>query len=250
MSELTRSNKITAYWEGEGVAAGIYYKTHDKLLTVRSNDDAVIAAGFKMPEGTDEAPVTASQKLEAFKTFLGINSAVFGIGYDPVDRRADDFKFPGKYDQATFTEFSVKMIKMAIESVLESVQKNVIDKMASQGHIPTDSVIQYGVGEPEITIEETYANGNLKYAKAVYPVAFAVGGKQVDISGTVDLVSGQLKKPRELGEVVLTMTGIKNLLIENSILPKIEKEVKEDTATADNTADATEEAVVDKKSKK
>ena len=44
MSELTRSNRITAYWQGEGIAVGVFYKTHTKIKEVHSNDADVLAA--------------------------------------------------------------------------------------------------------------------------------------------------------------------------------------------------------------
>lgn len=236
MSELKRANKITAYWEGDGVAVGVFYKTHDKITTVKSTDDVVIGNGFEMPAGTEEAPVTAAQKLEAFKTFLATNASAFGVQYDPVDRRADAFKFPGSYNEETFAEYSKKMLQMSIESVLESVQNNVIAKMIKNGHIAEGSVVQYGIGDVEVNVSETYANGKLKYATAEYPVAIAVNGAQTNMTASVELVSGQLKKPRNLGDVVMTMTGIKNHLVEQGILPKIEPKSK--AKAADTDADA------------
>jgi hypothetical protein len=226
MDELKRANKITAYWEGDGVAVGVFYKTHDKIVTVKSTDDAVIGAGFVMPAGTEEAPTTAAQKLEAFKTFLATNASAFGIQYDPVDRRADAFKFPGSYDEESYGEYSKKMLTMAIENVLESVQNNVIAKMVKNELLPEGSAVQYGVGEANISISEAYANGKLKYATAEYPVAIAVNGVQANLSATVELVSGQLKKPRNMGDVVMTMTGIKNFLVEQGVLPKVEPKAK------------------------
>lgn len=244
MENLKRANKITAYWEGDGVAVGVFYKTHDKIATVKSTDDAVIGAGFEMPAGTEEAPVTAVQKLEAFKTFLATNATVFGVQYDPVDRRADAFKFPSSYDNETFAEFSKKMLAMAIENVLESVQNNIIAKMVKNGLLAEGSVVQYGIGEANINITEAYANGKLKYATAEYPVAIAVNGVQTDMIASVELVSGQLKKPRSLGETVMTMTGIKNLLTEKGILPKVEPKAKakaEDVEEAEATEAPVEE---------
>lgn len=225
-TELKRSNKITAYWEGDGVAVGVFYKTHEKIATVKSTDDAVIGAGFEMPAGTEEAPVTAAQKLEAFKTFLATNASAFGIQYDPVDRRADAFKFPGSYDEESFKEYSKKMLQMAIEGALESVQNNVVAKMVKNEILPAESTVQYGIGDANINISESYANGKLKYATAEYPVAIAVNGTQANLSTTVELVSGQLKKPRNMGEVVMTMTGIKNFLVEQGVLPKVEPKAK------------------------
>lgn len=226
MNELKRANKITAYWEGDGVAVGVFYKTHSKIATVKSTDDVVIGAGFEMPAGTEEMPVTAAQRLEAFKTFLATNATAFGIQYDPVDRRADEFKFPGSYDAETFAEYSKKMLQMSIEGVLESVQNNVIAKMVKNGNIAEGSMIGYGIGEATINISEAYTNGKLKYANAVYPVAIAMNGVQANLEATVDLVSGQLKKPRNMGDVVMTMTGIKNFLVEQGVLPKVEPKSK------------------------
>ena len=236
-AELKRSNKITAYWEGDGVAVGVYYKTHDKIATVKSTDDAVIGAGFVMPAGTEEAPTTAAQKLEAFKTFLATNATAFGVQYDPVDRRADAFKFPGSYDAESFAEYSKKMLAMTIEGVLESVQTNVIAKMVKNGLLAEDAQVAYGIGEPTINVSESYSNGKLKYATAEYPVAIAVNGAQANLTATVELVSGQLKKPRNMGDVVITMTGIKNFLVEQGVLPKVEPKAKksaEDTTEAES----------------
>lgn len=240
MNELKRSNKITAYWEGDGVAVGVFYKTHEKIATVKSTDDAVIGAGFVMPAGTEENPVTAAQKLEAFKTFLATNATAFGVQYDPVDRRADAFKFPGSYDAESFAEYSKKMLQMAVEGVLESVQANVIAKMIKNELLAEGTVVQYGIGDANVNIAESYSNGKLKYATAEYPVAIAVNGVQANLVATVDLVSGQLKKPRNMGDVVLTMTGIKNFLVEQGVLPKVEPKAKK--ADADETAEAVESA--------
>jgi hypothetical protein len=237
MEELKRSNKITAYWEGDGVAVGVFYKTHDKIATVKSTDDAVIGAGFVMPAGTEEAPVTAAQKLEAFKTFLATNATAFGVQYDPVDRRADAFKFPGSYDEATFGEYSKKMLQMAIEGALESVQNNVIAKMIKNELLPADAVAQYGIGDANISISEAYSNGKLKYATAEYPVAIAVNGAQANLTATVELVSGQLKKPRNMGDVVMTMTGIKNFLVEQGVLPKVEPKAKKSEEVAEDSVE-------------
>lgn len=230
-NELKRANKITAYWEGDGVAVGVFYKTHDKIATIKSTDDVVIGAGFEMPAGTEENPVSAAQKLEAFKTFLATNATAFGVQYDPVDRRADAFKFPGSYDAESFAEYSKKMLTMAIEGTLESVQTNVIAKMVKNEILAEGSMVQYGVGEPSINITESYANGKLKYATAEYPVAIAVNGLQANLSATVELVSGQLKKPRTMGDVVMTMTGVKNFLVEQGVLPKVEPKAKKSEAT-------------------
>lgn len=237
MSEMIRANKVTAYWEGDGVAAGVFYKTHSKIATVRSNDEVVIAAGFVMPEGTDEAPITAAQKLEAFKNFICANAAVFGITYDPVDRRDDTYKFPSHYDEGNIMEYAQKMLCVAIEKVLGSVQTNVVDRMVKAGHLPEGSAVQYGIGDGIVDVTEKYNSGYIKYATVTYPVAIAVGENQTTTQVVVELVSGQIKKPRTIGDTVMTMSGVKELLIGAGVLPKIEKKSKSEDAEAEAEAE-------------
>lgn len=239
MSEVTlvRSNKVTAYWEGDGVAIGQFYRTHDKVLTVKSSDADVANAGFVFPEGTEEAPVTAQQKLEAFKTFLMTNAAVFGIQYDPVDRRADEFKFPNRYDNENIIEYSGKILGSAMDSAVEKVNNNVVANMIKSGHLAEGTEVKFGIGDATVLVTEEYKNGGIKYADVVYPVAFAVDGVQVVTEATVQLVSGQLKKPRELKDTALTMTAIKAYLVDNGLLPKIEK-AKKDSEAEDTAEDA------------
>lgn len=240
MSEdLMRANKVTVYWGEGGVAIGTFYKTHDKVAVIKSTDEEVVNAGFIMPEGTDEAPVTAQQKLEAYKTFLMTNAATFGIMYDPVDRRADEFKYPNKYDEESFKQYSRDILAKTIQATLEKVQNNVIASLVKQGALAEGTTVDFGISDDaEIEIAEAYSNGSLKYATAKYDVVIGIGATSAQTSGVVSLVSGQLKKPRELADAVLTMTGIKTFLIDNSVLPKIEKKSKtEDTDDADETTE-------------
>lgn len=234
--ELVRSNKVTAYWEGDGVAVGVFYRTHDKIATIKSDSVEVGKAGFKFPEGTDEEPVTAQQKLEAYKTFLMTNASTFGIMYDPVDRRQDEYKFPSRYDNDSFAEYSKKMTEKVISDCLDKVNSNVIVSMVKNGHVADGTVAQYGIDDnPEIEVSESYKNGGIKYGTAKYGVVFDVNGQQLADSITVEIVSGQLKKPRELEKGSITMTSLKNIFIEAGLLPKIEKPKKEDSEKTDNT---------------
>lgn len=244
-TNLTRANKVTAYWEGEGVAVGVFYKTHSKLMVLRSTDEQVVTAGFVMPEGTEEAPVNAAEKLAAFKNFITANASVFGITYDPVDRRDDTYKFPSRYDEVNILEFSKKMLTIAIEKTLGSVQSNVVDRMVKAGNLPEGSMVQYGVGDGKVIVTEKYGNGYIKYATVQYPVAIAVGDKQMETSMTVDLVSGQIKKPRNIGDTTLTMSSVKDMMVEAGVLPKIEKKPKEDEAPNDGEAETETEGSTD-----
>lgn len=225
VATLSRANKVTAYWGGEGVAIGSFSRTHNKVATVKSTDEAVVAAGFAFAETQ-----TAQEKLEAFKTFLSINASVFGVIYDPVDRRADEFKYPSKYDVATMLQYSKSMLEMAVGETLDKVQNNVISSLIKSGNLAEGTTIQFGIGAGVEEVTEIYNSGTIKYASVKYPVVITVGDKSAEAIGKIDLVSGQLKKPRELGEVALTMTGIKTFLTDAGVLPVVVKAVKEEKA--------------------
>jgi len=234
MSELTRSNRITAYWQGEGIAVGVFYKTHTKIKEVHSNDADVMAAGFVFPQGTEENPVTAQDKLAAFKTFLQVNASAFGMEYDPVDRRADEYKFPNKYNEENLPEYSKQMAEKAIGDCLDKIQKNVIDgSLVKAGLVEDGTEIGFAMGDGQIEVKESYANGNIKYANVSYPIIISVGDQNHETSINVDVVSGQLKKPRELADgTPLTQTGVKAVLTDSGILPKLEKPAKAESDEA------------------
>ena len=63
-------------------------------------------------------------------------------------------------------------------------------------------------------------------------MAIAVNGTQYDTTVVVDLVSGQIKKPRTIGDTVMTMSGMKEMLVTNGVLPKVEKKAKDTEAEA------------------
>lgn len=231
---MTRANKLTVVWSGEGaeVAVARFYKTHTKLVEVKSDNPVVTKAGFKMPESTDQNPVTPQQKLETFKTFMAMNAGIVGIHYDAVDRRADEYKLPSKMDEEQFKEHSVRYAQMAIQKIVDKVRDNVIGKMITAGNIPADTTIDFGIDEEgTIEISESFPNGGLKYATATYMVVIQVenkenGTKDIKDNIKVELASGQLRKPRSMVNTSLTQTAIKNALTEAGCLPTIEKKSK------------------------
>lgn len=239
MADLKRANRVTAYWGGEGVAIANFYKTHDKVGILRSDSEEVKNAGFKMPESTEDVQVTAQDKLAAYKNFVMANAAMFGIQYDPVDRRNGDFKFPNTYNEETFRKFSRDIAINTINAVIAKVQTNVIDKLIASGAKPEGTTVDFGISdEPtKVDITETYKNGNLKYAQATFDIVFqtakmdgenAIEPIQEQSTIIIDLVSGQLKKPREFGDGTLTTAGIKTFMIEKGLIPKPEEKKKED----------------------
>lgn len=242
MEQLIRSNKVTTRFEGEGVAVGTFYKTHDKLGEVKSTDAKIIELGFKMPEsvtaseGVEPIEVTPKQKLDAFRDFLQVNATVFGYVYDPIDRRSEGNKYPSTYTEVVFLDTASKILTERITELVISVQKT-IDNYAKQGSMPEGSQLACGLGIGNVTVQEKYGNGNLKYADVIFPVTFAIGDKNISLNVPVKLVSGQIKKPRELSDkYVMTITGLKTALVDGGVLPTPPQKEEEEGKAKENPA--------------
>lgn len=240
MENMVRANKVTAFWDGNGVANAIFYRTHNKVATVKSDE-----CGFQFPESTEEHEVTAREKLAAFKAFVQENAAQFGVVYDPVDRRPDDQKIP-VLTAENVVEYAKKVLESTMEKILGQLQSGYIAKAISRGLLPESAAVAYGVGDGTANINESYAKGGIKYATVTFPVAFAVNGAQKDTTCDVEVVSGQLKKPRMLADgVVMTQTGIMKMLVECSVLPKVEPKPrpKKSEDAEDACADPDQESI-------
>jgi ribosomal protein S8E len=223
VSELVRANKITAHFEANGVIVGTFYRTHEKLRSVRTTD----VPDFKIPEGDD---VTSNAKLEAFKQFLNDNAARWCITVDTEDRRA--VKYPNRYDTATLESTADTVLQEKLVEIVKSTQ-SYIDKLVEGGLLPKGAVIAVKSAKPRATeITESYANGKLKYAVVKYSLEFAVGTNAKVLDVNVELVSGQLKKPTKIGTGAFTVMGLRSLLIEGGVLPKVVKEEKKDATEA------------------
>lgn len=245
MSELLRANKITASFIGEGVMQGTFYKTHDKLVQVTSADDAVVNAGFKLVEVEGEE-LTSSDKLAQFKDWLQANASLFGVFYDAVDRRSADNKFPSTYNEENLPATAQIVLINQVTVIAEKAQRT-LDAMIKNGQLAEGTTMTINIEEGEMNVQETYGNGNLKYADVKFPVEFAVEGHgSVIVIVPVKLVSGQVSKPRELvhedATLSLTVTTIKTILgLGVKKAKNAEEEVaaaEEGTVEAEATADA------------
>lgn len=234
MENMKRANKVTVAFVGEGVARATFYKTHEKLVEVLSTDPAVITGGFQFPESipatetTEAIEVSSADKLKSFKEFVIANATMFNVYYDAVDRRDETNKFPSKYTEALLIEYGNTMVINKLNDILPSIQK-FAEKSAESGAmtLAEGTVIEAEVGIGQISVDETYPDGHLKYASATYPVTLTIGEVSAVTDVKVSLVSGQLKKPTEFGTGVFTITGVKTRLLEAGVLVEPIKKVKE-----------------------
>lgn len=215
MSDLLRANKITTSFVGEGVMQGTFYKTHDKLVQVTSADEAVVNAGFALVVAEGEE-LSSSDKLAQFKDWLQANATLFGVFYDTVDRRSADNKFPSTYNEENLVPTAQVVLIGQAEVIVEKAQRT-LDAMIKNKQLAEGTSMSVNIGDGEMNIQETYANGNLKYADVKFPVEFSVEGHgSVEVTVPVKLVSGQVSKPRELQHneetLSFTITTIKTIL--------------------------------------
>ena len=221
-----------------------FYKTHTKLGVITSEDEKVKELGYTPLVAGEGEEITTSQRLAHFKEFVQSNAVQFGYTYDPVDRRTEDNKFPSKYDADSFVKTAISVVTDKLTEIIEKLQKP-INTLIKAGLLAEDTTakaeITTTVDDAIVDITENYKSGSIKYAttdiKAVVTLG-NLGGIEINIP--MSLVSGQLKKPRLInGDKAFTMTSIKNLLVENGIMPVAEKKV-ENTEEAADGADGAE----------
>jgi hypothetical protein len=239
--ELLRANKITAVFSGEGVITASFYRTHTKLGVIKSDDAKIAELGYVAPVAGEGEEITPTQKLIHFKEFIQLNAVQFGYTFDPVDRRSEGNKFPSKYDAKIFAETGIAVVTGRVAEITVSLQKSVDSLVKSKalagGSVITSEVISTA-DDLVVNPTEAYKDGSLKYADAEVAVRFTLNGLQFDTVVPINLVSGQLKKSREIGadKQPLTVTSVKKILVEANLLPVVEK-VKEEETVAEVTAE-------------
>lgn len=239
--ELVRANKITTSFVGGGVMQASFYKTHTKLGVITSEDEKVKELGYTPLVAGEGEEITTSQRLAHFKEFVQGNAVQFGYTYDPVDRRTEDNKFPSKYDANSFVTTAISVVSDKLADIVEKLQKPI------NSLIKAKALVEGTVAKAEVTtvvddaivdVTENYKDGSIKYATADIKATVMLGDLGgIEINVPMSLVSGQLKKPRLINEdKAFTMTSIKNLLIDNGIMPVVEKK----SETAENGAENAE----------
>lgn len=223
----------------------------NKLGQVRSDDAKIAELGYVAPVAGEGEEITPTQKLTHFKEFIQANAVQFGYTFDPVDRRSEGNKFPSKYDAETFAETGIAVVTARIAEIGASLQKSV-DSLIKAKALGEGSVIEAEVmstvEDLVVNATETYKDGSLKYADAQVAVSFVLNGLQYDTVVPINLVSGQLKKSREIGEdkQPLTATSVKKILTTANLLPVVEKKEKEKEGVATDVAEpVTEETPVE-----
>lgn len=212
---IERANKVTVNITEQGFEAK-FFKTHKHVATIQSTDTA-----FPM-----NPQINKSAQRELFRLWVCENASEYGVNWRPEDMRADVNKMPNKYDtDELLMTTSVNLIK---GDILEWAEKKtdliqVID-------IQADHIIPVTDHKGKL-VSSKYGNGNWAYAQVqiIVTVRRAQDGEEYYVVLATSLVSGQLKKPSNIGDGGYNMTGLLTELAKD--IPELTAKKEEIPAT-------------------
>jgi hypothetical protein len=193
---LARANRVAVLPTENGFKAS-FFKTHKHVGDVYSD----------LTGWTANPDENKSAQRESFRQYVTRVSEVYGIKYDPEDRRSDENKVPAKYtSDELLSETAMKLVASDIDEWASKIPEITYHRVEAEYIHP---ITMTPAGK---SVEAKYGNGNWAWAKVDIVVALTVGGQEIYATMQCDLVSGQLRKPRMIGDNAYTLTGFKTEL--------------------------------------
>lgn len=205
MTEQIRANRVTVAINEDGHYVATFYRTHKQVGQVVSTE-----TGFVPMDG-----VTKSTNRELFRVYVCTNSTEFGIVYDATNRQPENAQFPRAYtSEDMLAEVSTKTVYDDVNTWLEAIRSEFKQEITlSEVRIEGITGLHEYAGR---VVEPRYKSGNLAYAKADLVVVLDIkdGDKDtiLDADVTCQLVSGQFKKPANIGTAKYGQPGLKSLI--------------------------------------
>jgi hypothetical protein len=208
---LERANRISVQTTDEGIIA-TYWRTHKKV--------GIITVVEAMAEGFVADPTlnkTATREL--FRVWMCNNADRFGIKYDPADNRQPTNIFPSKYtSDDLLTEWSKKIVINDIFDWTNKVAEEYKSVVIVTSNIDTDNPLEV-TNRNGKDVSPKYGNGNWAYATipvtATVQVIEGENANEGYVTMMVQLVSGQMKKPTNIGEGGYNYTSYKEELLKD-----------------------------------
>ena len=185
---LVRANKVTVNVVGDGYKAD-FYRTHKHICSVMSDETT-----FKPVEG-----MTKSGVRELFRAHVIEHAEDYGVEWNPADMRADNNIRKASYptDQ-DLVEDAMAMVLPMMKQLAESCKYPVEWRGISYEDI--SSVDHTAKGTPLSTlgiIDGKYEkSGNWAWATIGFTVTLGYKAEEIYMPVKMELVSGQLKKPK------------------------------------------------------
>ena len=193
---LVRANRVSVQSIGEDKYVADFYKTHKHILKVKSED-------------TDwELDTTLEVKTairESFRQYMIDNASKFGIEWDPADKRPEGYRPKPRYtSEDDLYEDANQLIRPDIELFVHKSPHSIYIK---EWDITLDGVTpmtKSGKGTDLSLLgihDGRYGNGNLAWMNIDLSITIkCTDDQEIYIPMRCQLVSGQLKKPSNIGD--------------------------------------------------
>ena len=217
VSTPIRANRISVVSDATGFTANLY-RTHKQVATIHSNDT----------KWTPKEDTNKTADRENFRQFVMDNANLFNVNWSPIDARANDQLRCKTYP--TDAILIADAINLIASDIVTMQTKNPHTALIGLPHIDIDEINPvllsdkgYDLYKMGVIDGHYEKNGNWAWADLPTTITFTIADQEIYVTTVMQLVSGQLRKPR------LTQTmfndSIKESLLE---LGLITEEVKVD----------------------
>lgn len=192
MTMTNRANKVTVKTVDNKMVA-TFWRTHKKVAEVVASN-----IGF---EANEEANATANR--EAYRIYAIEHTELnTEIVYDPTDHRADSNKFPSHWtDEQQVQEWAYKMIDKDLTGWLSKIDPTLnIEEIALIGL----------VDEERYTSKDAIKNATIECDAHIFNET-----SQTSVLITLYIKSGQMTKPKLVGDDKWNMTNLKAQVLED-----------------------------------
>ena len=189
MSNLTRANKVTVNVIEDGSYKADFYRTHRHICTINSADTA-----FEPVNG-----MTKSGVRELFRAYVIEHAEEFGVEWNPTDMRASNNIRKSCYTtDEELVDDAMTMVLPMMKQLADSCRYPI--EWKGIAHEDISSLDHTAKGTPLSTLgiingkyEKT---GNWAWAIIGFTTILAFKGEEIYVPVKMELVSGQLKKPK------------------------------------------------------
>ena len=192
-----RANRISVQANDQGGYTAKFHRTHKLIIEVQSQDTTYLA--------TPGMNKTADREM--FRIWICDHATEYGIQWDPADRRTESNTLPAKYTNDGLLKTSAESLVLPdIQGWLAKLTESQQDTHPILVGVETDSITPVTEYKGRV-VASKYGNGNWAYSTVKIIATVLVGDSEGYVSMDVSLVSGQLKKPSNIGDLGYTYTG-------------------------------------------
>lgn len=189
---MERANRVTVTSTPSGGLIATYYRTHKRLAQVKSTDTAWKA---------DESVGITAQR-ESFRTWVQEHANDYGVIWNPTHQaQAWERKHSKYYTDEQVLEDATTMLNAEIPRMLKAAGED-----ATMDEITLDGIYASDGDRPYCTKGKYDKDGAWAWAECKFAIRLTVNGNQIEITQTMQIASGQLKKLR------LTVAEIKQMV--------------------------------------